>query len=135
MLESDLVAFLKADSTINSAVNGRVFPNIVPQGSPFPAISYNQVSGVRLRNIPNGPTGRAMPRITINSWAERYSAAKDLADAVRIRLDGFRGIMGSTDVGRVTLDNEFDDFAEEAGTKGVHRILQDYIFSYIEEGA
>lgn len=128
----DLTAYLKADATIAAAVNGRVFPNIVPQGSAFPAISYNQVSGARLRNVTTGPTGRAMPRVTVNSWAAKYMDARSLADAVRLRLDGFRGLMGSTRVGWITLDNEFDSFEEEAGTTGIHRVMQDYILSFIE---
>jgi hypothetical protein len=132
MFEADLVAYLKADTAINTMTGGRVFPNIVPQGSAFPAISYNQVSAIRLRNVPDGPTGRAMPRISINSWAAKYLDVKNLSDAVRLRLDGFKGTMGTTNVGRITLDNEFDDFAEEAGTSGVHRVMQDFIFSYIE---
>jgi Protein of unknown function (DUF3168) len=134
MLAADLTAYLKADTTVATAVSGRVFPNIVPQGSAFPAISYNQVSGVRLYDINNGPTGRAMPRITINSWSDRYITVRQLADAVRERLNGFRGIMGSTNVGRITLDNEFDTFEEEAGQSGIHRVVQDYIISF-EEGA
>lgn len=132
MLVIDLTAFLKADPTIAAAVGGRVFPNIVPQGSTFPALSYNQVSGVRLYDINDGPTGRAMPRITINSWAERYLAVRQLADAVRQRLNGFRGVTGSTFISRITLDNEFDTFEEEAGQSGIHRVVQDYIISFVE---
>ena len=128
----DLTAYLKADATINAAVNGRVYPNIVPQGSAFPALSYNQVSGVRLRNVSDGPTGRAMPRLTINSWATKYLAARSLADAVRQRLDGITGTIGSMTGVRITMDNEFDSFEEEAGTGGIHRVLQDYIASFIE---
>jgi uncharacterized protein DUF3168 len=128
----DLTAYLKADVTINATVSGRVFPNVVPQGTAFPSISYNQVSGVRLRNLPLGPTGRAMPRITINSWAVRYQDARALADAVRLRLNGFTGVIGSMTGCRITLDNEFDTFEEEAGTNGIHRVVQDYIISFIE---
>ena len=132
MLAADLTQYLKADPTIAAAVSGRVFPNIVPQGSAFPAISYNQVSGVRLYDVNDGPTGRAMPRITINSWAVRYLDVRNLADAVRRRINGFRGMMGSTSIGRITLDNEFDNFEQEAGQDGIHRVVQDYIISFVE---
>jgi Protein of unknown function (DUF3168) len=132
MLAADITQYLKADATIAAAVGQRVFPNIVPQGSNFPAISYNQVSGVRLYDINDGPSGRAMPRITINSWAIRYLDVRNLADAVRQRLNGFRGMMGSTQVGRITLDNEFDTYEEEAGLSGIHRVVQDYIISFVE---
>jgi len=57
---------------------------------------------------------------------------RTLAEAVRQRLNGFRGMMGSTRVGRITLDNEFDTFEEEAGQSGLHRVTQDYIISFIE---
>ena len=132
MLAVNLVFYLKADSGINTMVGGRVYPNYVPQGSAFPSISYSQTSGVRLRNIDNGPTGRAMPRITINSWAAKYFDVRTLANMVRLRLDGFQGIMGTDRIDRVTLDNEFDAFEEEAGTSGIHRVMQDYIISFVE---
>lgn len=132
MMLSDLVTFLENDAGISALIGTRIYPQILPQDPTFPAITYSQTSGVRDRVIREGPSGRARPRITINCWGERYSQARALADAVRIALDGYRGIMGSTDVGGVRLDNEFDLFEEEAGIKGIHRTIQDFIISFVE---
>jgi hypothetical protein len=126
---SDLVAFLEGLST---AAGTRIYPQTLPQAPVYPAITYNQVSGVRDRDL-CGPTGRARPRITINSWAEVYGDVHTMADAIRSALNGYRGSMGGTVIGNVILDNEFDLFEEGAGTRGVHRVVQDYIISFAED--
>jgi hypothetical protein len=132
MMFSNLVTFLEGLST---AAGSRIYPQNLPQKPAFPAITYNQVSGVRERDL-CGPTGRTRPRITVNSWAERYADARTLADAVREGLSDLAGsvIGGSpgTLVDYIRLDNEFDLYEEEAGTKGVHRVVQDYIISFVE---
>lgn len=128
---SDLVTFLEGLSTV---AGDRIYPQILPQKPTFPAITFNQVSGVRERDL-CGPTGRTKPRITINAWAERYADARALADQIRVGLSGFKGTIGDspgTTVDDLILDNEFDQYEDEAGTKGVHRVLQDYFISYVE---
>jgi hypothetical protein len=131
----DLVNHLTTDAAVIAKVGDRVYPQILPQAPVFPAITYNQVSGVRERDL-CGPTGRTRPRITINAWAERYADARALADAIREALSDLSGsIMGGspgTLVDDIALDNEFDLYEEEAGTKGVHRVVQDYIISFVE---
>lgn len=128
LLGGDLRTFLIADATITGLVVQRVYPNALPQNPTYPAITYNQVSGVRVRNL-KGPSGTAQPRISINAWASTYLGARSLADAIRQRIDGYSGLMGSTVVGNVILDNEIDFFEDQVL---VHRVLQDY-FIFNEE--
>lgn len=130
MMLSDLVGFLE---TLSSAASDRIYPMVLPQAPAYPAITYEQVSGVREVSL-CGPTGRTKPRISISSWARHYGDAHELADEIRVALQGFRGTMGSTQIDDVKLDNEVDLFEQEAGTKGVHRVVQDYIISFVEGG-
>lgn len=131
-LVGDLKAFLAADSGVQAIVSGRLYPRVLPQNVTYPAISYDQVSGVRVRDL-LGPSGKVRRRITVNSWASTNIGAWNLADAVRQALDGFDGMMGSTFVGSVILDNEIAFIEDEAGTVGVHRVLQDYIVAHAED--
>ncbi len=123
-----LRAFLLARPSIVALVGARIYPQILPQKPTYPAITYAQASGVRLR-ILEGPAGRARPRISINSWADTHETMDAVADAVRAALDGYAGPMGDLNVGSVVLDNEFETFEEEAR---MHRKLQDYIISHEE---
>ena len=129
---NELRTYLLADSAVQSLVNSRMYPVILPQGVNYPAISYNQVSNVRERDL-CGPAGYAHPRITINAWAESYADVRSLATAVRQRLDGFRGQFSTPDgvrVGSVRLDNEIDDYEQDVS---VYRVLMDFIVSHEED--
>ncbi len=128
-IETELRAWLLADTTIAGLIDTRMYPQYLPQKVTYPAISYATASRVSSRQL-SGPAGRARPRITVNSWAETYLEAKALAEAVRKRLDGFAGRWGSFSVGSVALDNAFDQYESEAEA---HRIFQDYIVSHIEQ--
>ncbi len=123
-----LRSFLLARPSIVALVGARIYPQILPQKPTYPAITYAQISGVRVRNL-KGRAGRARPRVSINSWADTHETMDAIASAVRAALDGYAGPMGDLVVGSVTLDNEFEVFEEETR---VHRKLQDYIISHEE---
>ena len=125
----ELRTFLLEDATIAGIVEERVYPNILPQPATLPALTFAQVSGVRVRDL-SGPTGRARPRVTVNSWASTYSAVRALADAVRRRLDGYAGPLTTVVIGSSALDNEFDIYEQDLK---IHRVMQDYIISHTED--
>ena len=132
----ELRSYLLADSTVGAAVAGRMFPVVLPQNTLYPALSYQQVSGIRDWTL-CGPTDWARIRVTINVWAKTYDEAHSLADAVRNRLQGVAVTLDDSplaEVGSIRLDNEFDSpFETEAGIEGVYRVVQDYIVSHLED--
>lgn len=128
---SDLVTFLGNASAVSSIVSSRIYPQLLPQKPTYPAITYNQVSAIRVEDL-SGPAGKARKRISINCWAITEKAAHQLADAVRHTINGFNGHWADTNVGSVRLDNEFDFFEQEGGTIGVYRVVQDYIVAHLE---
>ena len=82
---------------------------------------------MRLNNLA-GVSGRATPRISVNSWAGTYVGCQTLAAAVRASLDGFQGTLTAIKA-VITLENEIDLFEDEVE---VYRILQDYFVSHTE---
>lgn len=128
-IQTDVRDFLIADAAIAAIIGSRMYPDILPQNVTYPAISYSMAARESVRDIPNGPAGRARPRLTINAWSLVYDQASELSDAIRLRLDGFKGVMGASDVGAIRLDNMFDVFEDEVQA---YRILNDYIISHVE---
>mgnify|MGYP003115321468 CR=1 FL=1 len=128
ILEAELRTFLLGGATIAGKVAQRVYPQVLPQNVVYPAISYEPVSKPRLRDI-EGPTGRALPRIRISCWAKTFVAAKELADDVRRRLDGYRGPMGAWRIGSSQLAAEIDLYDD---TVQAHRTIVDFRLSYVE---
>jgi hypothetical protein len=86
--EAVLQRILAAAPVVSNLIGSRIYPNIVPQKAPMPAITYQQISGPRLHDM-QGAVGLAKARYQINCWAVSYAGAKELAEAVRLVLDGY----------------------------------------------
>lgn len=88
MTESDLVAHLKADTTLNTLVNGRIYPLIAPQNVARPYITYQVVAGRRLQCL-KGNIYQGDFRFQIDVWGLTYSSVKAISEAVKNCLVGF----------------------------------------------
>jgi hypothetical protein len=86
--EAVLQRILAVAPAVSVLIGSRIYPNIVPQKAPMPAITYQQISGPRLHDM-QGAVGMAKARYQINCWAVSYAEAKELAEAVRLTLDGY----------------------------------------------
>lgn len=115
-IEYDLRTYLLADATVSGFIDSRCYPVHLPERPQFPALTYQMVSRVRPARPSAGPPALAEMRIQIDVWThdrdgqDAYDEAKDLADAVRQRLDGTTGSLGSglASVQDVRLDSERD---------------------------
>lgn len=132
LLIGDLAQFLILDPGVSAIVGSRCYPQTLPQAPVFPALSYIQIDAVRVREL-EGPAGKARRRIQIDSWAKTNIERWELADAVRSALDGFSGMMGSTEIGSVNMQDERAFFDEEASIVGVYRVAQDFIIAHTED--
>jgi hypothetical protein len=129
---TEMVAWLQAQTAISNSVGTRIYPQKLPQRPTLPALTYSQVSAVRVRDL-SGPAYKSRTRVSFSCWANTELAAHQLADALRQTLDDFYGTSwGNVEVGHISLDNEFDLFEEEAGTVGIYRVVQDYIIAHLE---
>jgi hypothetical protein len=131
-----LRAFLAADAAIAALVVGggttRIYPVKLPQGVTAASIVYNEISGLGDHHN-EGPSGLAMVRMQIAAWAQTADAAHALYLAVKERIDGYRGPMGSGDalvtVQGVFLDGWRDSDDTEADLRGK---IADYFIHYEE---
>ncbi len=137
-MESDLRTYLLGDATVAALVGTRVYPVRLPQGGTFPAITYQRVSQVPVGRPTSGPPSVVAARVQFDVWSlnrdgvDGYAAARALADAVRQRLDGKTGALGSglTVVQDVRLDAERDTGYDETGE--LYRISLDFTAWYPE---
>lgn len=126
-IEQALAAILKADATV-AAITTRVYPNFIPQAPTYPLIVYQKITGYRDHAL-TGPTGKAHPRFQVEAWAETYSAAKALANAIREALDGKALSSGSVVIGSSIIQSERDWYEDAAEA---HRIIMDFNFWHDE---
>jgi len=131
-VSSDLRSYLLADSLIASLIVDRIYPMKSPQNSVMPAITYFWVSGSRSHSM-DSANGLSMPRVQFDCWAKTYLSAEILFEALRKRLDGFKGTAGTspgTTVQGVFFENENDAYEPEPE---LFRRSCDFMVNY-EEG-
>jgi hypothetical protein len=87
-VEAVLQRIILAAPAVSALIGSRLYPNIVPQKAPNPAMTYQQISGPRLHDM-QGAVGMCKARFQINCWAASYAKAKELAETVRLTLDGY----------------------------------------------
>jgi len=114
MVETEVIATLTAGSP--TLAGDRIYAHILPDGTAFPAISFQRVSTAAVNNLA-GHALRDLVRIQVDVWARTYDEAKTVAAEVRQRMQeaaGFKGLMA----------NEWDDF--EPDTE-LFRVSGDYM--------
>jgi hypothetical protein len=107
---------------------------LVQDGDTMPRITIDRISNPRTPCL-TGATTLANPRIQVDVLASTYSESRDVAEALRNCLDGYRGMMAEVFVDSCLLDDErdFDDPStglDEAATVGVS---MDFILHHQED--
>jgi hypothetical protein len=126
-IEKAIRSVLVADSAVK-AITTRCYPATLPQDPTYPLILFSKVTGNRDHHL-QGPSGLAHPRFQVEAWALTYDAAKALANAIRVALDGYAGTQGTVVIRSIIMDSE-RDFYEDAVS--CHRVVMDF-FTWHEE--
>lgn len=110
-IEKALVSLLNSDADVNAKVGSRIFPVFVPTGQSLPAITYQEISGVRDSTM-KGASGLVNARFQINCWTKKYREARELADLVRTALspedDSYPATTEGVSISAIMLLNEND---------------------------
>ena len=128
MIEAALYQFLTEHPRLSALIGARLYPLVLPQNVVYPAGRYQRISTTRVRSH-GGPSLLASPRIQVDWWAadapgvSGFRRVSDVAEACRLALDGFSGLMGTTHVDAATLVMERDLFEDDPL---VFRVSQDF---------
>lgn len=105
---------LVTTAAVTALVGSRVYPVIAPADADLPFVTWRRTSIQRQHSL-SGPVGVPMVMLTVDAFATTYEAVRDLADTVRVSLDGWGGTFQNTVVSNVSLENESDGFVQLAG--------------------
>ena len=120
-IEEALRYSILADNSVR-AITTRCYAAELPQNPIFPLILFFRVTGASDVHL-GGVSGIAHVRFQIEAWAETYAAAKSLANAIRVCLNGYRGTSGTVRIGSFLIQSERDIYEPEAAC---HRVVMDY---------
>jgi hypothetical protein len=94
-------------------VGFQVFPIAVPKTAVLPFCIYKRNNIVREASLV-GPMYQPVVNLQIASWALYYDTARELADEVRLALDGRTGTLAGSTISDIRLVSETDDYLDPA---------------------
>lgn len=135
-IEAAVTAWLSAFPAAQKAVGSRIYPQSLPQGASFPALTYYRTSHQSLKSLA-GLSGLSQARVSVDCWALNYTDAHALADAIRGNktnpgLDGYRGTVGGVRIQSCFCTNQMDQIERpvHGDEKGVPHCTLDFELWY-----
>lgn len=94
-------------------VGFQVYPIAVPKTAVLPFCVYKRNNITRESQLA-GPMFQPVVNLQIASWALYYDTARELADEVRLALDGRIGTLSGVTISDIRLVSETDDYLDPA---------------------
>jgi hypothetical protein len=94
-------------------VGFQVYPIAVPKNAALPFCVYKRNNITREAHL-TGPLYQPVVHLQIASWALSYDVSRELADEVRLALDGRIGTLSGVTISDIRLVSETDDFLDPA---------------------
>lgn len=110
--EQHIYTRLVSSPQVARFVGFQVYPIAVPKGASVPFIIYKRSNVRREGTLGNTPLFLPEVSLQIASWSMTYGGAKELADAVRLSLDGHTGTLAGVTIHDMRLVSEVDDFID-----------------------
>lgn len=125
--EAALRTALVGSTAVTTLVGTRIYPVLAPASASLPFVTWRRTGIQREQTLAN-PMG--MPRVTLEYqvYGVTYDQTREVADAMRVVLDGYGGQSENTVVDQVSLENESDDFVSLGGAEmpPAYQITQTY---------
>jgi hypothetical protein len=97
--------------TVARLIGFQVYPIAVPKSAVLPFCVYKRAN-ISRESALAGPLYVPVVGLQVASWATYYDDARELADAVRIALDGRIGTLSGVTISDIRLVSETDDFLD-----------------------
>lgn len=134
-IEEGLYGLLKGDTDLAALLTTapqavRIYPVKLPQAPVLPCLTFQRISTVRDRDH-DGPSGVTQVRFQLDAWAEDPTGAQQIANAVRVILDGYQGPAGGNGeyVHNAWSESEEEIYEDEPK---LYRVSQDFFVEHEE---
>lgn len=125
--EAVLRTALVGNTAVTALLGTRIYPVLAPASAAIPFVTWRR-SGIDREQTLGGPMG--LPRVSVeySIYGTTYEEARQVADAMRVVLDGYGGTLDNTEVKQTSLEDESDDFVQLAGADlpPVYQVTQRY---------
>jgi len=101
--------YLLTKSTITDIVGTRIYPAILPQNAELPAIVYDVIGG-RPDDVLTGASGSFRANVDLDCISTNHITSNNLAEQVRLVVQGYFGAMGDEQVNAARLTGRFEQY-------------------------
>lgn len=114
--EAVLRSAMVGDATLAGYIGTRIYPVVAPASATLPFVTWRR-AGIQRGQTLGPPVG--VPRLSVeySIYAATYETAREVADRMRVVLDGYGGTVDNVTVRQVSLEQENDDFVSLAGAE------------------
>lgn len=116
-----LIAFCNLNAEIFAVFGNRITADRIPDNQLFPNARVTQISSPNNYLMSGGRGGRKV-KLQVDVYADSVSSADSSASILETSLSGYKGQMGSMNVGYLFVKNINGDWNE--ATRDTHRILE-----------
>lgn len=127
-----LVAALLAAPSVSAVIGSRLYPLVVPELAPLPAMAYQVLSNTGGQNL-GGSTGTAVARVQFTALSRDFDDCMALSLALYDLFDAFQGALpGGVQITDAVLSGDSDlyDSPPDDSDAGTYRVPIDVIFHY-----
>jgi hypothetical protein len=114
--ETVLLSALTSSTSVYSLVAANIRPLVVESGTPMPFVTWKRM-GIQRTQTLGSPLGTPKLTLQFDIYGTTYDQAREVADAMRVVLDGYGGTVNNTEVKQTSLENESDDFVSLGGAE------------------
>lgn len=102
-----LYEYLSADADIKNRVKGRIYPIVLPQDAPLPAIVYSPVLA-NYDSALQGDTGFVRQTIQFVSHDKTYKKTRELSRLIKKALQDYEGDMNGLFIQAVFVKSDYE---------------------------
>ena len=129
-LQAALVAIKTANSTLNTLVDTRFYPDKLPQKLTLPAVRFQEISSVQSdAMMPSVVNRRA--RVQMDGYAETSVLRSALRAAMLGAFYGYSGSIAGQTIKSILLDNEQSDVENLNTERESYRVSMDFMVDFI----
>jgi len=108
-IKDGLFTYLTSKTEITSLVGTKIFPNNVPNSAELPYVAVSRVSSDGEHYL-GGASKQVTDVFELEVYGRTSLEVEGISEAIRDKTDGFKGLMGSTEVGSALIDGQSDVF-------------------------
>lgn len=133
MIEDAIYTHLASDADLAALVSTKVYPHSAPQRTLMPYLIYRRLHSEHLEHL-GGSAGTCRALFEFSAWSTSYATAREIAEKIRLALQGFSGTVGAVEIEGTNLigDDDLHEPPKDGGDLGRHAAIVEYAIWYGE---